>query len=432
MERPRVIIVGGMDMNIPDELRKRFEIVKHLEQQTNRVDRLPEADYIFVISDFVSHTIVDVVKHKARLPIVYLTRGWSHMKTELERRSILPPDSPEAAEEPARQPDQKQKEAPGATGLSNDDLWELYGKELKQAVTQTLKPRELIAEEDLLDILSDLIGIPKEELRNLKVDGDPFLEKFHMWGLIDMPKEKVWCLMMGDDGFACGKDMPEEKISGRKATRRHRPAGEGEERALKMSGLRMGPYLTAAELAREMMKYEEFHLEGRPLSTQSLRKIIQRATELKIVDDTHEKLYVDHKDNVVLKRVEAAVPEELEPVDQPPLSEEGKLEKQLEESRPLRPADITKGQAEQYWRVVVDRIRGSKPQITAILGNSRIEWLAGNGILVCLVPQQYSIYMRQLDSTENWGLISSVVRETFGISVVVRFVQDNSVTKGKS
>jgi hypothetical protein len=427
MQRPRVIVVGGMDFNIPDEMRKRFEIVKHLEQKVNRVDRVPEADYVFVISDFVSHTMVDIVKHMAKVPVVYLRTGWSHMKLELERRSILPPEIPEAAEEPAR-PVAVEKKGPEATGLSEDELWDVYKKDIIAAAKGALKPRELVGEEDLLEILGDLVGIPKEELR-------PLLVRLHMGGVLDQPKDKVWCLMIGDDGFVSGKNMPEEGVGTKKTVRRHRPAGEGEDRAKKIAGLRMGPYPTLAALAREMLKYEEFQFEGRPMSMEGCRQVIKRAIELKIVDDTHEKIYVDYNAEVHLKRISPAEPEELTPVEQPPLSDEGKLEKSAEEAyayyQSLRPAEITKEMAEKAWRVIIDEVRSTKRHIATILENSRIEWLADKNIICCLVPQEYSVYMRQLESTENWGLISSITRNRFGNSVVVRFLLDNSMSKGR-
>lgn len=438
MQRPRVIVVGGMDFNIPDELKQRFEIVKHLEQKVNRVDRVPECDYIFVISDFVSHTMVNVVKHMARVPVVYLARGWAHMKTELERRSILPPDTPEAAEEPARQPEEPQKQSHPTTGLSNTELWEQYGEKVKQALKAALKPKELVAEKELLEIVGDLVGLHPNELQSIrpKDRDDTILTYYTMNGLLDQPKEGFFCLMVGDDGFQHGKDMPQEGLTSKKNTRRHRPAGDFEDRVKKMAGLRMGPYITAAELAREMMKYEEFHQNGQPFSMETLRRMIRKAAELNIVDDTHQKIYVDHKDDVVLKKIEKPVPEELDLFSQPPLSEEGKIEQADEalmaQVRASRPDEITKEIAEKLWKDVVDDVRGSKRSLATILENSRIEWLGDRSILCCLVPQEYCMYMRQLDDTANWGLISSFARQRFGSAVVVRFVQDNSMTKGSA
>lgn len=91
--KPKVVLVGGLDWNVPDELRECVEIVKHVEQTNSfRVGTMPAADYIFVISDFASHNLVESVSKQLSIPIVWLKKGWSHMKLELERRSILPPD----------------------------------------------------------------------------------------------------------------------------------------------------------------------------------------------------------------------------------------------------------------------------------------------------------------------------------------------------
>src|SRR5262249_41204594 len=89
-----------------------------------------------------------------------------------------------------------------------------------------------------------------------------------------------------------------------------------------------------------------------------------QSCELNIVDDTHQKIYVDHKDDVVLKKIEKPMPEEPDLFTQPPLSEEGKME-QVDEAlmaqvRAYKSDEITKEIAEKLWKDVVDDVRGSK------------------------------------------------------------------------
>lgn len=80
---------------------------------------------------------------------------------------------------------------------------------------------------------------------------------------------------------------------------------------------------------------------------------------------------------------------------------------------------------------MVERVKVQKKTVGTIIENGRIEWLADSAILCCLVPHQFSMYMRQLDSTETWGLVSSIARECFGAGIVIRFVLDNAATKGR-
>ncbi len=421
MERQRVIIVGGRDYNIPKELRERFEIVRHYEQKTSRIDQLPAADYVFVITDFVNHNVVDAVKRQSSIPVVWLGRGWSHMKLELQRRSILPPDSAPEAAEPAREEEKAQSTT---TGLSEDELWRLYKAKIIEAVKGALIPGELVSEADLLDLLSDIA--PQGDMRML-------LPRLHMGGVIMEVKEGHWSLMIGSDGFESGlaSGQPTQRPTTRTVRVNREPPPD---RALKMHGLKLGPYASLAALIREMLKYEEFHIDGKPMSIAGCRNIIKRAVELKIVDDTHAQIYVDHKDNVVLKRIAPPDPEpEIAPPSQAPPSPAFALEQMYDQMQVENAQNrITKEKAEELWREVVERVKVQKKMVGTIIENGRIEWLADSAILCCLVPSEYSVYMRQLDSTETWGLVSSIARECFGAGIVIRFVLDNAATKGRA
>lgn len=65
-----------MDYNIPDELRNRFDIVKHVVYGTKRLQDQPkDIDYIFVLSEWASHNIVETIKKQAKVPVVWLRKG---------------------------------------------------------------------------------------------------------------------------------------------------------------------------------------------------------------------------------------------------------------------------------------------------------------------------------------------------------------------
>lgn len=427
--QPRVIVVGGLAFNIPKELTESVEIVKHVEQSSSyRVGTLPNADFILVISEFASHNLIDVVRNQVNVPVIRLPKGWAGMKTELQKRCILPPDSSPVT----RAPEAAATEVPTTTGLSEDELWRLYRNKLIEAAKGALKPRELISEADLLEALGDLVGIPKEDVRLL-------LPRLHMGGIVVPVQDGVWSLMIGEDSYEFDTSPPPPP----KTRRVREPQAGGQslkeqafDRARKISGLLMGPYPTIAALCREMQKYKEFqHEDGTPLSMEGCRKLVQKGVELKIVDDSHTKLYVDHKPEIVLTRAVTPSPQEQEPVPVPApvLSEAGKSEAIADEYKDRMAkkslAEMTKEEAEANWSLVVNEIKQQKRHLGTILENGRIQWLPESAILIFLVPQEFSVYLHQLESTENWGLIASYARTRFGSGVVIRFVLDNGAKK---
>jgi len=90
--KPRVIVVGGRPRHIPDEFREYFDVVKHLsvtDTKTTRFGQLPRADYVFSISNFVSHNMMEAAKSKTGHKPIHLNKGWNSMKAELERRGLI-------------------------------------------------------------------------------------------------------------------------------------------------------------------------------------------------------------------------------------------------------------------------------------------------------------------------------------------------------
>lgn len=94
MSKPRVFFVGGKAVGIPEELRERFEIVKHISNEMGgRNDNytLARVDYVFVIIHFADHGLIWRMKKQVDAPIVYLPKGWPRMKQRLEQLRILSP-----------------------------------------------------------------------------------------------------------------------------------------------------------------------------------------------------------------------------------------------------------------------------------------------------------------------------------------------------
>lgn len=432
--KPKVVLVGGLGFNVPGELHEYVEVVKHIEQTSSfRVGTMPAADYIFVISDFASHNLVESVSKQLDVPIIRLQKGWSNMKTELQKRSIVPPDQGRTARVAEAAEPEETPQSPTTTGLSESELWKLYRTKLIEAAKGALKPKDLLSEADLCEILGDLVGIPKEDLTLL-------LPRLQLGGTLSLLPSGLWSLMVSEDGYEVDLSPPEAPKPRRAsygATDRRASAAKTDryERAKLISGLLLGPYPTVMALIREMQKYKEFqHEDGTPLTVEGCRNLVKKAIELKIVDDTHQKIFVDHKPDIVLTRL--APPEvEIKPLLPPPLSADGKKEEYVEQivkqDNHAKLEKLSKEEAEKAWCYVVGEVKRQKRHIGTILENGRIEWLADSSILVFLIPQTFSIYRSQLESTENWGLINIHARTRFGASVVIRFVLDNGAAKGR-
>lgn len=109
MSKPRAIIIGGMGFNVPKQVHRYFDVVKHyLQDKCDKVASAPECDIILIIRDYVHHSAIETITGMLPgVPIVAARAGWSHLYTELERRRLLPiPEDvvvpePEPVEPPA-------------------------------------------------------------------------------------------------------------------------------------------------------------------------------------------------------------------------------------------------------------------------------------------------------------------------------------------
>lgn len=112
-QKCRVILIGGMNFNVPRQLREHFEIVAHVVQDQRKVGQLPVADHIVVIRNWVSHVTINAVRRQfPEHPMIWVNKGWNSMREELERRGILKIEdvsvaAEDAPEEPVASEDAK-------------------------------------------------------------------------------------------------------------------------------------------------------------------------------------------------------------------------------------------------------------------------------------------------------------------------------------
>jgi len=306
MSKPRVVIVGGMHFNVPAEFFEHFELVKHIEQATNRLNQLPRCDYVFAISDWVSHGMVKAIKRETGLPIIWLRKGWNAMKAELQKRGLVPPDVnlatalPELFREMKKKlPDNSTPPEPPApapakeeiatVGIPVEELWKKYGKIAISCVRSVMKQGEKISETDLLGFLAmeGGVGLPTGDMKSL-------LPELQIRGVLSSTPDGRWMLMSTED-VAYDSDVAEKKyvpVSRRRAAQ-----------AELIRALPIGPYPSRQAISNELKKYQEFWVDGKPLGDEAFRRIMLVAVALNVIEEQHGKWYVDHSDAVKLTEV---------------------------------------------------------------------------------------------------------------------------------
>lgn len=429
-EKAKIILVGGMDYNVPAELKERFEIVKHITQGS-KYNMLPQADYVFVITQWANHNIVGQVKRECKIPVVWLQQGWASMKSELQKRSLLPPDpAPEAA--PQTPAPVQAKEPVSTLGLSEAEIWKKYGEKMIEACRTMLKIGDKVTEKEMLDVLS-MAGPPPD-------DCQLFLPKLQMFGIIAPTKGGLWRLASSEE--EAYEEEPEEAAPAEKPVRKAkafvaedlRTASEDRLRRIPgtpalvtklIAALPKGPYPTKKAIQREMRKYKEFA----GLTDNQVRLAVDRAIEQKIVDDSHESLFIAHEDGMPLTIIERKATQDEPEVPKvlPPQSAFPMLAPPPPPQVVVAPSGMSREEVERKWCYVVGRVKDVRQRLSDILQHCRIEWMETNKVLVIFLPAALSNCHRFLESTENWGTVSRVVQEHFTRDTVLRFMLDNGL-----
>lgn len=421
-DKIKVILVGGMGFNIPDQLKDTFDIVKHISQGS-KYNTLPKADFVFVITQFANHNIVDQVKRESKIPVVWLRQGWATMKEDLQKRSILPPDAKIVEQEPAPLPTPLLQ---GATlGLSEAEIWKKFGEKMVEACRGALKVGEKVSEKELLDVLA-MAGPPPEDCKL-------FLPRFQMMGIVAPTKNGLWRLASSeveeyeDEGEV--EETPPQRAGRKSAAASERTEAENRLRRIPgtpslvvrlIAGLNPGPYLTKKSIYKEMRKYQEFA----GLTDFQVRGYVERAIKLKIVDDTQKDLYINRRDDMALTRL-ADLPQDPAEPSVPEVKPRAPI---LDVIQPIPPpTGLSAEEAQKKWCFAVEKVRQSRARVGDILTNCRMEWMGGNNVLAIFLPAVFSNCQKFLESTENWGTITKAVQAHFAPDTVVRFMLDNGL-----
>lgn len=428
-EKKRVIIVGGMDFNIPPQLKEHFEIVKHITQESSRYNSIPQADYIFVFAQWSKHNVVEQVKHDApTIPLIRLRMGWASMKTDLQQRCILPPDEQAKPEEAVSTP-QEPAAPPPTLGLSEDEIWKKFGEKMIDACRGALKLGEKVSKKELLDVMS-MAGPPAE-------DCELFLPKLQMFGVIAPTKDDRWRLASSDSQEYEDQEEGEAVAQASSRSRKSKKVEpedrtEAEDRLRRIPGtpslgvrliaaLNPGPYLSKRAIYKEMRKYKEFA----GFTDHQIWGLVERAIKLKIIDDTRKDLYINHRDECALtKRDDLPLEKEAEAQISAVKASATQLQLELP---PPPPKGLSPEEAQKKWCFAVERIRQYRLRLGDVLVHCRIEWMSGNNVLVIFIPAALSACQKFVESTENWGVITQYIQESFTKDTVIRIMLDNGL-----
>lgn len=187
-----------------------------------------------------------------------------------------------------------------------------------------------------------------------------------------------------------------------------------------IAGLRKGPYASKGAICEEMRKYVEFDA----LSDWQVKRYVEKAIELKIVDDTKRDFFINQKTDVALTRKP-----EVKVSQEPEIAPEKAIQAAQVQQGMVFPArkEIDKTEAEKSWCHVVEGVKRERERLASVLTHCRIEWMGGNHVLVIFLPAVLAQWMNFVQSTENWGLISRAVQDRFSRDTAIRFMLDNGL-----
>lgn len=344
--RKKAIVLGGELGCLPKELSEFIEVLDHLpikdlegKGAVNKIVECLQHDPDVIIHIHDDHRsrskfrkILDYIGdndlQSLKKPEIVTSIRWHQMKLELIRFGVIgnedDPSRPKPKVKPIPDPDafsrtcsqcgqgcssnrddlcvacqEKAKPAaPASTGIPVDELWKTYGKAMIGCVRAGLKPKEKVREADLLALLSlsGGVGLPEADLRSL-------LPELALRGIIENTVEDTWKLMSSDDLEYEQDDDKSPAPEARKPKSRHRAVGD--DRALEvialMKGLPLGPYTSKASLIAKMAHYREFlKPNGSPYSGTWYKELVLTAIDLKVVEERHGRVFVDHDPSVVL------------------------------------------------------------------------------------------------------------------------------------
>jgi hypothetical protein len=329
--RIRALIVGGDSRNLTDAL---LEWVNPIHISTDsgqkKVDTPIEVTAVVVITRWVSHSMFTKAREFAKkrgVPLVQAHTG-NYILSELVRFKILGEDAlQDRKKKHAPAPEPKVEAPPPApvpepiheptvteqTGLTPEEVWELYGSKAIEIVKTALKPGDKVHEDDLMhlfEVADGGVGLPKESAIHL-------LPELAVLGLIQNTKGKTWQIPNTDVEFdyktgeisESEEQLPDDSevqpvladkiVEKVKKGRKDRAESKLQWVEL-LGGINAGPYPTQRAIWDEALEHEEFSKpDGQPLVSDYYWTIIPIAIEYGVVERLKDGSYVVVPDDKV-------------------------------------------------------------------------------------------------------------------------------------
>lgn len=297
---PRAIIFGVYNRHVQKvkkKLKGLVEIVEMISPEERRSFReKPDVDLIIVLRRLASNdNFKDIVVGKRYVPVVECETE-NYAEAELKKLGFLESENqtskPAPAPEPVREAVVEQETE---VGLTSDQLWEKYGKAAISFIENGLKEGERIDVDPLVSAMSDLVGIPEEDCRQI-------LPQLAAKGFIINTIGTTWKRPAGGGEYEYVEDTVEAPKP-RKAIIR-------DLLITNVKGLKEGPYPSLWAIGREMEKYKDFHRQdGKPSSNSYRLAIAEGAYSVGVVEEKDGSYYVKCDPSVVLNPIEVEVEE---------------------------------------------------------------------------------------------------------------------------
>lgn len=304
MNRPKALVLGGKPFNLPAELRRLIDVERHIVQADLKHWCPPSIsgkyDMVLVIAEFSIPRVVEEIKRRVHVPVIHLQRGWGRMREELIRHGFLTNEvdlstpKPHASIPPIPQsPPKEAPPPPTVTGLPPEELWRLYGQNVIATIRAVIKPGERIPEKEMTETIALLVGIPTQDILTI-------LPELAMRGLLQPSGEGFW---VRTPNMANDEEMEKAQQRERCRTRKISITGSTATEAKLLRGLPMGPYLTKTSIYELMRRYMEFA----SLSFTTIRRRFDSALKMGIIEENHDRYYIDHDPSVRLTLVQEGV-----------------------------------------------------------------------------------------------------------------------------
>lgn len=354
MDKLPVLIVGGEERNIK-KCRKYLDIT-HLSQKRKTLPSsgafAPDVKAVVVITRFVSRQLNDKAKvfAKNRKVPCFSAKTGNYVLSELEKAGLIKlSEEPKKAKTKAKVKESERSKAESkpkpkalekSTGISHDDLWDLYGDKAVEFVRSVLSEGDKVREGYLLKEVSSEIGVPVNDIKG-------FIDEFVIRGVVYRT--------VGDTLKVPGEDYEYEPdpVPAVMGEEKKRKGTRYDELALMIAGMPEGPYDSKTDIQFAMMDYGEFRRRDGSLGGRSMYWWpLRRAIEVGVVEERDGKFFIKHDPEVSLT---------FDPTKDKPARNKRGAKKAKKSKKPMRRAEskakVSEGVAVEISKDLLEKVK---------------------------------------------------------------------------